>query len=241
MLIIPAIDLKNGKCVRLQQGKKDAETIYSTDPVATAKKWESCGAEMLHVVDLDGAFTGRQKNIDIILKIKKSVKMSIQLGGGIRDITTADRLLSSGINRVIIGTSAIEDSKFVLEACKKFPGKIFVGIDAKNGKVAVKGWEEISAIDAKELANNMENIGVSGIIYTDILRDGMLSGPNIPALEEMVKAVNIPIIASGGIATIDDIKRLLKIKKIWGAITGKAIYSGSLDLREAIKLTKGEE
>ena len=211
MLIIPAIDLKNGKCVRLQQGKKDAETIYSTDPVATAKKWESCGAEMLHIVDLDGAFTGRQKNIDIILKIRKSVKMSMQSGGGIRDITTADRLLSSGINRVIIGTSAIEDSKFVLEACKKFPGKIFVGIDAKNGKVAVKGWEEISAIDAKELANNMENIGVSGIIYTDILRDGMLSGPNIPALEEMVKAVNIPVIASGGIATIDDIKRLLKI------------------------------
>jgi phosphoribosylformimino-5-aminoimidazole carboxamide ribotide isomerase len=241
MLIIPAIDLKDGQCVRLQQGRKDAVTVYSGDPSATAKKWESCGAKVLHVVDLDGAFTGSQKNFTSILKIRQSVKMVIEVGGGIRDISTVDELLSAGINRVIIGTSAIEDSQFVTDACRKFPGKIFVGIDSKDGKVAVKGWEEVSAIEAGELAKRVEMIGVAGIIYTDISRDGMLTGPNLPALEDMVKTVNIPVIASGGIANIEDIRNLLKIPDLWGAITGKAIYSGSLDLREAIKLTKSEE
>jgi phosphoribosylformimino-5-aminoimidazole carboxamide ribotide isomerase len=241
MLIIPAIDLKDGQCVRLQQGKKDAVTIYSGNPLATAKKWESFGARVLHIVDLDGAFTGNQKNLKSILEIRKAVKIILQVGGGIRNIATVDKLVSAGINRVIIGTSAIEDAPFVLDACNRFPGKIFVGIDAKEGKVAVKGWEEISAIGAKELAKRIEIVGVSGIIYTDISRDGMLTGPNIPALEEMVKTIKIPVIASGGIANIDDIKNLLKIKGLWGAITGKAIYSGSLDLREAIKLVTGPE
>ncbi|MEW6108862.1 MAG: 1-(5-phosphoribosyl)-5-[(5-phosphoribosylamino)methylideneamino]imidazole-4-carboxamide isomerase [Nitrospirota bacterium] len=240
MFIIPAIDLKDGQCVRLQQGKKDAVTIYSRDPSATARKWESYGAKVLHVVDLDGAFTGRQNNLNNILEIRKSVKMIMQVGGGIRDITTADRLISAGIDRVILGTSALEDSEFLLEACSKFPGKIFVGIDAKDGKVAVRGWEEVSEIDAKEFARRIETIGVSGIIYTDIARDGMLTGPNIPALEEMVKIVNVPVIASGGISNLEDIKNLLKIKNLWGAITGKAIYSGSLDLKEAIKLAHGK-
>jgi phosphoribosylformimino-5-aminoimidazole carboxamide ribotide isomerase len=241
MLIIPAIDLKDGQCVRLQQGRKDAVTVYSGDPSATAKKWESCGAKVLHVVDLDGAFTGSQKNFPSILKIRQSTTMAIEVGGGIRDISTVDKLLSAGINRVIIGTSAIEDAQFVTDACRKFPGKIFVGIDAKDGKVAVKGWEEVSSIEAGELAKRVEMIGISGIIYTDISRDGMLTGPNLPALEDMVKTVNIPVIASGGIANIEDIRNLLKIPDLWGAITGKAIYSGSLDLREAIKLTKSEE
>ncbi len=238
MLIIPAIDLKDGKCVRLKQGKKDAVTVYSNDPPATARKWESCGAKILHIVDLDGAFTGSQKNLKFILEIRKSVKMIMQVGGGIRDIETADKLLSAGINRIIIGTSAIEDSGFLVEVCNKFPGRILTGIDARDGKVAVRGWEEISSIEAKELAKRIELIGVSGIIYTDISRDGMLTGPNIPALQEMVRTVNIPVIASGGIATIEDINNLMKIKNLWGAITGKAIYSGSLDLREAIKLSK---
>lgn len=238
MLIIPAIDLKNGQCVRLQQGRKEAVTIYSKDPWATARRWETSGAEVIHVVDLDGAFTGSQKNLKSIMEIRKSVRIKIQVGGGIRNIATADRLLSAGINRVIIGTSAIEDPGFVIEICNKFPGKIFASIDAKDGKVAVRGWEEVSSIEAKELAKRMENVGISGIIYTDISRDGMLTGPNLPALEEMVKTVNIPVIASGGIATIDDIKNLLKIKNLRGAITGKAIYSGSLDLREAIKLSE---
>ncbi|MBI5847774.1 MAG: 1-(5-phosphoribosyl)-5-[(5-phosphoribosylamino)methylideneamino]imidazole-4-carboxamide isomerase [Nitrospirae bacterium] len=238
MLIIPAIDLKDGVCVRLQQGRKEAVTVYSDDAAGTAKKWEAMGAKVLHVVDLDGAFTGSQKNLSKILEIRKNVKMIIEVGGGIRDIVTVDRLISAGINRVIIGTAAIEDPSLLIEACRQFPGKIFIGIDAKDGKVAVKGWEEVSAIDAIELAKRVETIGVGGIIYTDIARDGMLTGPNIPAQEEMAKTVKIPVIASGGIATIDDIKNLLKIPNLWGAITGKAIYSGSLDLKEAIRLTE---
>ncbi|PKL52597.1 MAG: 1-(5-phosphoribosyl)-5-[(5-phosphoribosylamino)methylideneamino]imidazole-4-carboxamide isomerase [Nitrospira bacterium HGW-Nitrospira-1] len=241
MWIIPAIDLKDGQCVRLQQGRKDAVTVYSENPSATAKKWESSGARVLHVVDLDGAFTGSQKNYSHILAIRKAVNMVIEVGGGIRDISTVDKLVSAGINRVIIGTSAIKDVQFVTDACRKFPGKILVGIDAKDGKVAVKGWEEVSSIEAKELAKRVELIGVAGIIYTDVSRDGMLTGPNLPALEDMVKTVNIPVIASGGIANIEDIRNLLKIKNLWGAITGKAIYSGSLDLREALKAVMRDE
>jgi len=236
MLIIPAIDLKDGKCVRLQQGRKEAVTVYSNNPVVTARKWESFGARVLHVVDLDGAFTGEQKNIENILKIRKSVKMVMEVGGGIRDMMTVDKLVSAGIERVIIGTSAVEDSSFVVDACRRFPGKIFVGIDAKDGKVAVRGWEEVSTIEAGELARRVESVGVGGIIYTDISRDGMLTGPNVSAQQEMVKTVNIPVIASGGIATLEDIKNLLQVKGLWGAITGKAIYSGSLDLGDAIKL-----
>jgi len=235
MLIIPAIDLKDGQCVRLQRGRKDTVTVYSGDPSATAKKWEFCGAKVLHVVDLDGAFTGTQKNLNSILKIRERVKMVMEVGGGIRDITTVDRLISAGIDRVILGTSAVEDANFVVDACERFPGKVLIGIDAKEGKVAVRGWEETSPIEALELAKRVETVGVAGIIYTDISRDGMLTGPNVPALQEMVRTVNIPVIASGGIATIDDIKKLLEIENLWGAITGKAIYSGSLDLREAIK------
>jgi len=238
MLIIPAIDLKDGVCVRLQQGRKEAVTVYSRDPATTAKRWENMGAKVLHVVDLDGAFTGNQQNLNKIMDIRRSVKMTIEVGGGIRNITVVDRLISAGIDRVIIGTAAIEDPSFVMDACSKFPGRIFIGIDAKDGKVAVKGWEEVSSIDAKELAKRVETVGIAGIIYTDIARDGMLTGPNIPALEDMVRTVKIPVIASGGIATIDDIKALLEIKNLWGAITGKAIYSGSLDLKEAIKMSE---
>ena len=239
MLIIPAIDLKDGRCIRLQQGRKEAVTVYSNDPVFTAKKWEAYGARLLHVVDLDGAFTGAQKNFESIVRIRKHVKMAMEVGGGIRDILAVEKLMSAGIDRVIIGTSAIEDSAFVVEACNKFPGRILVGIDAKDGKVAVKGWEEVSSVGARELAKRVETVGVSGIIYTDISRDGMLTGPNIAAQQEMVATVNIPVIASGGIATLDDVKGLLGIKGLWGAITGKAIYSGSLDLGEAIRLAAG--
>lgn len=238
MFIIPAIDLKNGECVRLQQGKKDLVTVYSRDPLTTARKWESCGARVLHIVDLDGAFSGTQKNLKSILDIRRHLKLSIEVGGGIRDIIAVEKLLSAGVDRVILGTAAIEDPAFVLDACRRFPGRIYIGIDAKDGKVAVRGWEEVSAIEAKELAKRMETVGVAGIIYTDIARDGMLTGPNMPALQDMVNTVKIPVIASGGIATLDDIKQLLTIRNLWGAITGKAIYSGSLDLKEAIKLSE---
>lgn len=238
MYIIPAIDLKDGVCVRLRQGRKEDVTVYSDDPALTARSWESAGAKVLHVVDLDGAFSGSQKNFQRIVEIRKAVRMQIEVGGGIRNIGTVDKLISSGVDRVIIGTAAIEDPEFLLEACGRFPGRIFVGIDARDGKVATRGWEEMTELDALELARRIETIGVGGIIYTDISRDGMMTGPNIPALEEMVKAIYIPVIASGGISSVEDIKRLLEIPKLWGAITGKAIYERTLDLKEAIKLSE---
>ncbi len=239
MIVIPAIDLKDGKCVRLLQGRKDAVTTYSDDPASTARLWESCGAKLLHVVDLDGAFTGNQKNLEAVIKIREAVTIDIEVGGGIRDIKRTNSLIDIGINRVILGTVAVEKPSLVKEACDKYPGKILIGIDAKDGKVAVKGWVEVTTLDAKELAKEAEEKGAAGIIYTDISRDGMLTGPNIKAVEEMVKAVGIPVIASGGVSSIEDIKNLMNIKGLWGVITGKAIYSGMLDLKEAIKIVMG--
>lgn len=237
MLIIPAIDLKNGKCVRLLQGRADAVTEYSDNPVEVAKRWEFLGAKLIHVVDLDGAFTGNQKNIESIKEIRKAVSVEIEVGGGIRDMDRIDLLISIGINRVILGTVAIEKLGLVKEACKKYPGKVFIGIDSKNGLVAVKGWVEVTEVKAKELALKMQDFGAAGIIYTDISKDGMMTGPNIEATREMVETLNIPVIASGGVSSINDIKNLLGIKNLWGAITGKALYAGTLDLKEAIRLT----
>jgi phosphoribosylformimino-5-aminoimidazole carboxamide ribotide isomerase len=235
MLVIPAIDLKAGNCVRLVQGKKEAVTVYSHDPAATAKKWELCGAELLHIVDLDGAFSGNQKNMDAILKIRRSVKMALQVGGGIRNIGNLLNLFSAGIDRLIIGTAAIEDPAFLVQACKQYPGRVLIGIDAKDGMVAIKGWEEVTEIHASDLAKRLEMVGIAGIIYTDIKRDGMLTGPNIDAVRDMVNHVSIPVIASGGIAGMEDVRNLAQIKGLWGMITGKAIYSGSLNLRQAIE------
>jgi phosphoribosylformimino-5-aminoimidazole carboxamide ribotide isomerase len=239
MIVIPAIDLKDGLCVRLLQGKKEDATVYSDDPASTARRWESCGARLLHVVDLDGAFTGNQKNFEGICKIREAVKMDIEVGGGIRDMERIDLLISIGINKIILGTIAIEKPELVKEACKKYPGRVLVGIDAKNGMVAVKGWVEVTSVNAKELALKMQDYGAAGIIYTDISKDGMMIGPNIETTREMVEFLYIPVIASGGISSINDIKNLMTIKGLWGAITGKAIYSGAINLREAIKLTKG--
>ncbi len=241
MLIIPAIDLKDGNCVRLVQGKKEAVTVYSNNPANTAKRWESYGAKLLHIVDLDGAFSGNQKNFDAIIRIRKSTKLMLQVGGGIRDSGNLLKLFSAGIDRVIIGTAAIEDPEFLTYSCDKYPGRVLIGIDAKDGMVAIKGWEEVTSINAKELARRLEIIGAAGIIYTDINRDGMLSGPNIEATREMVESAGIPVIASGGISCMEDIKNLLKIKNLWGAITGKAIYSGALNLKEAIQFAAGQE
>lgn len=241
MLVIPAIDLQSGNCVRLLQGKKDKVTVYSNDPGETAKRWEASGAKLLHIVDLDGAFSGNQKNFDAIVKIRKSVKIMLQVGGGIRDSGNLLKLFSAGIDRVIIGTAAVEDPEFLTSSCREYPGRVLTGIDAKDGMVAIKGWEEVTSITAKELARRLELVGVAGIIYTDIKRDGMLSGPNIEATREMAENVRIPVIASGGVSCMDDIKNLMRIKNLWGAITGKAIYSGTLDLGEAVRCAEERE
>ncbi len=241
MIIIPAIDLKDGKCVRLLQGKEDEVTVYSDDPAAMANKWVDLGARLLHLVDLDGAFSGEQKNYDKIRAIRKAIQIPIELGGGIRDISRIDMLVNIGIDRVIIGTSAAGNPDMVKEASKKYPGQVIVGIDAKDGKVAVKGWVEITELDAVEFAQSVEKLGIAGIIYTDISRDGMLIGPNLDAMAKMVESVKVPVIASGGVSNIKDIKSLMKIDNLWGVITGKALYSGALDLREAIELVRSKK
>ncbi len=239
MIIIPAIDLKDGQCVRLLQGKKDLSTTYSDNPVEVARRWVSFGARLIHIVDLDGAFTGNQKNRDTVRAIREAVDVDLELGGGIRDMEGIRNWIELGINRVILGTVAVKNPELVKQASGEFPGKILIGIDAKDGMVAVKGWEEVTELDAFELAKKMENFNVAGIIYTDISRDGMLTGPNIEATRKMVESVSIPVIASGGISSIDDIKRLKEIPGLWGAITGKALYTGKLDLREAIEIVSG--
>lgn len=238
MIVIPAIDLRGGKCVRLLQGRAEDETVYSDDPAATAKKWASGGAELIHIVDLDGAFTGDQKNIEAVRAIRKAVGVKLELGGGIRDMGRIDMLIGMGIDRIILGTIAVEKPELVKEACAKYPGKIIAGIDAKNGLAAIKGWVETTGKKANDLAREMVSHGISGIIYTDIARDGMLSGPNIGAMTDMVNTAGVPVIASGGISSLDDIRNLIKIKGLWGAITGKALYSGSIKLEDAISLSK---
>ena len=240
MFVIPAIDLKGGKCVRLLQGREEAVTVYSDDPVSTARLWESCGARLLHVVDLDGAFTGDQKNLDAIREIRNAVTMEIEVGGGIRDLEKMQGLLGMGINRIILGTAAIEKPDLLREACRRFPGQVLVGIDAREGKAAVKGWVEVTSVDPRTLAKEAERTGAAGIIYTDISTDGMMTGPNMSAMEEMVRQVKIPVIASGGVSSLGDITKLMGIRGLWGVITGKALYSGSLDLREAIKMVRSQ-
>ncbi len=238
MIVIPAIDIKDGKCVRLIQGRKDAVTIYSDDPVSVARKWIGAGAELIHVVDLDGAFTGIQKNIEKIKAIRNAVDVQIQVGGGIRDIGVMKELIIAGIERLVIGTSAASKPEMIKEACERFYGRVLVAVDAKDGKVAVKGWEEVTDITAIEFAKKMQDYGVTAIVYTDISRDGMLIGPNIEAMEGMIDALTIPVIASGGVSGLEDIKALMQIKGLWGVITGKALYEGRLDLGKAIELVR---
>lgn len=240
MLVIPAIDLKEGKCVRLEQGLMDKDTVFNDDPAAQALVWQNQGAELLHIVDLDGAFAGEPKNRGAIEAILKAITIPAQLGGGIRDLATIEAYLSLGLTRVIIGTAAQRNPELVREACGKFPGRIVVGIDAKNGMVAVQGWAEVTDITAVELARKFEDCGVAAIIYTDISRDGMLQGPNLEATKALAEAVSIPVIASGGVSTLKDIENLMAIESsgISGVITGKAVYTGAIKLNEAIALTK---
>ncbi|MBF0458049.1 MAG: 1-(5-phosphoribosyl)-5-[(5-phosphoribosylamino)methylideneamino]imidazole-4-carboxamide isomerase [Nitrospirae bacterium] len=238
MLIIPAIDLKDGACVRLLQGRKEDVTKYSGDPAETARRWVREGAELIHIVDLDGAFTGEQKNIESIKNIRKTVDCRLEVGGGIRDLKRIELLASIGIDKIIIGTIAIKDPALLREACLKYPNKIVVGIDAKKGLVAIRGWEEVTEIMASVLAKEVEEAGASGIIYTDIAKDGMLMGPNVEATEEIANLVGIPVTASGGVASLKDIANLMKIKGLYGIITGKAVYSGAIALGEAIALVR---
>lgn len=240
MLIIPAIDLKEGRCVRLEQGLMDRATVYSGDPAATARHWESQGAELLHVVDLNGAFEGAPRNLEAIKAIRSAISIPMEVGGGIRDIATIRTLASLGIDRIILGTAAIENPDFVKQACEEFPGRIIVGIDAKDGLVAIKGWAEVTDVKALDLARMMQDYGIIAVIYTDIKRDGMLTGPNIEATEALARGLEVPVIASGGVSSLKDIQALYSIARsgVEGVIVGKAIYSGALDLKKAIAFAK---
>ncbi len=239
MLLIPAIDLKEGKCVRLKQGRMEDATVYAEDPLEMAERWVAAGARRLHIVDLDGAFAGRPVNAKVIDRISRAFpELPIQVGGGIRDEDTIQAYLDAGVQWVIIGTQAINEPHFVSEVCLEFPGHILVGLDARDGKVAIDGWSKLSRHDVIDMAQHFERDGVDGIIYTDISRDGMMSGVNLEATVKLAQAVHIPIIASGGITDLDDVRALCEVadEGIVGAITGRAIYEGTLDLAEAQRL-----
>ncbi len=241
MIVIPAIDLKDGRCVRLEQGLMEKDTVYHDDPAAQALIWQQQGGELLHIVDLDGAFAGVPKNREAIRAIVGAIDIPSELGGGIRDLATIEAYLELGVDRVILGTVAKEKPELVQEACRLFPGRIVVGIDAKEGLVAVRGWADVTEKRATEMAREMEGFGVEAIIYTDIARDGMMQGPNIEATRQLAESIRIPVIASGGVSSLKDIENLLAVESsgVVGVITGKAIYTGALDLREAVELTKG--
>ena len=237
MIIIPAIDLKDGKCVRLLKGEEGTETVFSTNPVETAKKWENCGAKWIHVVDLDGAFEGSAVNSEIILDIVKNVSCDVQLGGGIRDVETADRYISGGVKRLIIGTKAFSDPDFVNELCDKYPGKISVGLDTKNNRIAVKGWKEVLNLDMNEAIRKLEESGASMFVHTNVDKDGTMEGVNTGPVKDFIANCSVPVIASGGIATMEDLEKLSALTGdgLYGVILGKSIYSGSIDLEEAVK------
>ncbi|QKI88250.1 1-(5-phosphoribosyl)-5-[(5-phosphoribosylamino)methylideneamino]imidazole-4-carboxamide isomerase [Thiomicrorhabdus xiamenensis] len=240
MLLIPAIDLKDGQCVRLRQGVMEDATVFSGDIVAMAERWVSQGARRLHMVDLNGAFDGKPVNDSAVYQVREAYPdLPIQIGGGIRDLETIEAYLKAGVSYCIIGTKAVHNPEFVAEACKAFPGHIMVGLDAKDGMVAINGWAEVTDYEVKALAKQFENDGVEAIIYTDIGRDGMMQGVNIEATQALAQAVNIPIIASGGITNLDDIRNLATIEAdgVTGAITGRAIYEGSLNFQEGQSLS----
>ena len=240
MIIIPAIDLKNGKCVRLYQGRKADETVYSDEPAAVAEKWAAAGVELIHVIDLDGAFEKKPKNLDSIRAIIDGANVPIQLGGGIRDMETIAMYVEMGVAKIIIGTEAIRNPGLVRSACKEFSGRIVVGIDARDGYVAIEGWTETTRVTAVELARQFENSGVAAINFTDIKRDGTQFGPNIEQTRRLAQAISIPVVASGGVSTMEDIHNLLPLASdgVTGVISGKALYTGTLDLEAAITFLK---
>jgi phosphoribosylformimino-5-aminoimidazole carboxamide ribotide isomerase len=240
VILFPAVDLKNGQCVRLEQGDMARATVFNLDPVAQARSFAAQGFEYLHIVDLDGAFAGKPVNAQAVEGMLKAVSMPVQLGGGIRDLRTVEGWLEKGVARVIIGTAAVRDPDFVKAAAKKFPGRVAVGLDARDGKVAVEGWAETSQVTALEIAQRFEDAGVAAIIFTDIARDGLLKGLNLDATIVLAESISIPVIASGGLASIEDVKAMLapRARKLEGAIAGRALYDGRLDPAAALALIK---
>jgi phosphoribosylformimino-5-aminoimidazole carboxamide ribotide isomerase len=240
VILFPAIDLKNGQCVRLEQGDMARATVFNLDPAAQAKSFSDQGFEFLHVVDLDGAFAGQPMNAQAVEGMLKAVSMPLQLGGGIRDLKTVEAWLDKGVARVIIGTAAVRDPELVKTAAKAFPGRVAVGLDARDGKVAVQGWAETSEITALEIAQRFEDAGVAAIIFTDIARDGLLKGLNLDATLALADRITIPVIASGGLASIEDVKAMLtpRAGKLAGAIAGRALYDGRLDPKAALALIR---
>ncbi|BAW97075.1 phosphorybosilformimino-5-amino-phosphorybosil-4-imidazolecarboxamideisomerase [[Synechococcus] sp. NIES-970] len=237
MEVIPAIDLLGGQCVRLYQGDYQQAQVFNNDPVQVAKTWAAQGATRLHVVDLDGAKQGESVNLGVIQKIAAAIAIPVQVGGGLRTIASVDQLFAVGVERAILGTAAVENPELVTELCGKYPGRIAVGIDARNGKVATKGWLETSEVLATDLAQQMAIQGVAAIIYTDIHRDGTMAGPNLEALRELASTIDIPVIASGGVSSLGDLINLVALESlgVTGAIVGRAIYTGDIDVAEAVK------
>jgi phosphoribosylformimino-5-aminoimidazole carboxamide ribotide isomerase len=240
VIVIPAIDLKDGKCVRLAQGDFRRVTVYSEDPVEIAERWRTQGAQRIHVVDLDGSLAGSPRNRAVIVEIIKAIPIPVELGGGIRDMNTVEYYIRQGVQWVILGTAALRNETFVKDACRQFSGRIIIGIDARDGRVAVQGWTEKTSETAADIARRYENHEPAAIVYTDIQRDGMESGVNIEATRILAEAVNIPIIASGGVAGMSDIEQVLKLETagVMGVIVGKALYTGGLSLEAAIDRTK---
>jgi phosphoribosylformimino-5-aminoimidazole carboxamide ribotide isomerase len=235
MLVIPAIDVKDGRCVRLRQGDMAAETVYSDDVPSMARRWEEAGASLIHLVDLNGAVEGEPKNFPQIEAVRRALHVDVQVGGGIRTMATARRYLQAGISRVVLGTSALTDRKFLDEACREFPRRILLGLDARDGKVAVKGWTSVSETTAVDLLKELSSYAIGAVIYTDIARDGMLGGPNVSALGEIVASSPFPVIASGGISRIEDLQAVRSLgPQVVGAIVGKALYDGKLEYRSAV-------
>lgn len=243
MLIIPAIDLKEGKCVRLRQGRMEDKTVFSDNPLETVERWVSAGAKRLHVIDLDGAMSGKPRNSDVIHSIAEAYPdLAIQVGGGIRDEDTVQEYLDAGVAYVIIGTKAVSEPHFVNDLCLSFPGHVIVGLDAKDGKVAIDGWSKLSNHDVVDMAQHFERDGVDAIVYTDISRDGMLTGLNIDSTVELAQSVRVPVIASGGVRNMEDLEALARTEEegVVGVIIGRALYDGSLDLAEAFKRFGGD-
>ena len=235
MLVIPAIDLKDGRCVRLRQGDMADETVYSDDVKEVASRWQQQGAGLIHVVDLNGAVDGEPKNLPHIESVMKAVRVKVQVGGGIRTIDTVRRYLNAGVSRVVLGTAALTNRALLDQACQEFPQRIVLGLDARDGRIAVKGWTTVSDVRAIDLLKELSGCAIAAVVYTDIARDGMLNGPNIPALKEVVEYSSFPVIASGGITRLEDLQAVRSLgQKIEGAIVGKALYDGKLDLKAAV-------